>query len=251
VPDGQCADPIDAALLPLVLDEGQPARAEGTLVTIRGGLRLIADGGAIIGSGAAIAAATMSVPLRDSGFGVDVNDLEWRHLSVAGVLRDGHLVISSADAITVPPSPDAEVATWWAPTEPISLGSDRSRNFALRLPAENALMEEGVLLDAWTDDQTGRRIALATDVEKVQASLFGHYGASLNVVTSRWRREFLDEIRMSVDEQLVHSSGTAIGHDMQMQVALTLLHLPSRVARRLSRFPPEALAVTVLVRPGM
>jgi hypothetical protein len=110
-------------------------------------------------------------------------------------------------------------------------------------------MEQGMVLDAWTDEQTERRIALATDTEAVQAILSKHYGDALFVIKSRWSREYLNQIRATVDEGLVISSGNAISPDLQMQVALTLLHLPTRLVRRLSQFSAEALALKVLIKP--
>ena len=195
-------------------------------------------------------AATMTVPLRLDTGTVDAKKLEWTQVTVTGVLRGGRLAISSAADITSRTPSHEDVAILAHDTDASFVRSGRLRHIARRPPAERSLIEQGVLLDAWTDEHTGRRIALATDTKKARTALAEHYGQMLDVVESRWRADYLDKIRASVDERLVLSSGTTVGPGSQMQVALTLLHLPTDVARRLSRYDPAALDLSVLIRPS-
>ncbi|MBQ1075669.1 hypothetical protein KBX06_21265 [Micromonospora sp. C31] len=114
---------------------------------------------------------------------------------------------------------------------------------------EQSLIENGPLLDAWTDERTGNRVALTTDVAAIEAALTPHYGNTLSVVESKWSRQYLDEIHTFIDEGLLLSSGNTISPSNQLQAAVTLLHLPSRLAHYLARFPADALQVNVLVKP--
>jgi hypothetical protein len=119
----------------------------------------------------------------------------------------------------------------------------------LRLPAERDLMKHGALLDAWTDRETGHRVALARDPRSVRATLADHYGEFLDVVESRWGRELLDGIRSAVPDRLLMSFGNDIGPGQQMRTALTLLYLPTSLTHVLSRFPTDALSLAVLIAP--
>lgn len=76
---------------------------------------------------------------------------------------------------------------------------------------------------------------MATDVPRVRAALSG---------------TFRDIESALADEDQVRSLGTDFGADRQMKVAVTLLHLPTSLAARLSRFPVEAIALDVLVKPA-
>lgn len=75
------------------------------------------------------------------------------------------------------------------------------------------------------------------------------FGDSLDVVRSRWGRDLFDRVLADIDDGLAVSVGNRLGPDQQLQFAATLLHLPTRVARRLERYPPEALSIDVIVRP--
>jgi hypothetical protein len=207
------------------------------------------NSGTIITSKAGNVAATMTVPLLYAAPGIDITASEEKQVVVTGILQDGHLVISSADDVTLRIQAGPNSAVLWGCANSPFIGEGQPRRVDRRHPAERALMEQGMLLDAWTDEQTERRIALATDTEAVQAILSRHYGDALVVIKSRWSREYLNQIRATVDEGLVISSGNAISPDLQMQVALTLLHLPTHLARRLSQFSAEALALKVLIKP--
>jgi hypothetical protein len=160
-------------------------------------------------------------------------------VAVFGTLRGLRLHVDTVEPIAV----DAHADTTPSPR------ARSGQSFRERIAAERTLMAGGILLDAWTDARTGRRIALTTDVALTRATLAPYYEGSLHVVRSRWDHRYLDGIRAQVDDDLLLSFGNSIGTGQQLRLAMTLLHLPSRLARLLSAYPAEALDVRLLIRP--
>lgn len=141
---------------------------------------------------------------------LDEAGLEDLRVLAVGVWQDGCLTIHDSAVVVVRLGPQRP-----ARVEMADLGaSARSREtYARRVEAESSLMAEGVLLDVWRVAGSGadsRRMALATDVDRV--------------------------------EQVLSRD--------QMRVDATLVHVPSDLERRLRRFPPDMLALNVLIRPA-
>jgi hypothetical protein len=83
---------INDALLPLVVDEGQRARAEGVLVLTRVGLRILTDEGFVAPDGGASA----SVKLRAADR-VDLESLVGNDVVVIGTFEDGGLTVDQIE----------------------------------------------------------------------------------------------------------------------------------------------------------
>jgi hypothetical protein len=210
----------------LVVDEGDPAVAEGVITRHPlSGYLFNTD-------------QSTAVPVVISA-DLDVQDGDF--VTATGVWRAGALHIdetASPSSTRVPPAPrDAG--------EGSTAGHDR-----LRPAAERALLEDGVLLDLWVDRADSRVYAVCTDTERVTRILAPRYGSSLVTVHSPWTAQLLEDLSRAIQ---VEGTTVILGHttnaDHQLIVDATLLHLPSYVAARLEQFPPEALALTVLVRP--
>lgn len=231
----------DASWLALVVDEGQPGMADGVLVHVNGYPVLIADDGVLSNPQNAIIDTPISVPLVKAATPMDFTAWDGRRVVAAGTLRNQALHVDSVD-----PAPNVRPAASDNPANEVSRTAARVER---RLPAERDLMEQGVLLDAWTDERTNRRIALTTAPSLIEERLRAHYPDSLQIVESRWDHRYLASIRAKVPDDILLSFGNTIGGDNQIRLALTLLHLPSKVARHLSQHPAEALDVQTLIRP--
>lgn len=222
---------IHTAWLPLIVDEGQLGRAEGVVVRLGRGFALLGEHGEIITDNGATM-ATMPVGLR-AGF--DLGDFENRYVVATGRLEGDCLSVTGNHALTV-----RAAAFRRAPllrrmdASETFVGRGMHHTLTLRSTMERSLMEEGVLLALWTN-HAGETFGLATDVPRVRAALSG---------------TFRDIESALADEDQVRSLGTDFGADRQMKVAVTLLHLPTSLAARLSRFPVEAIALDVLVKPA-
>jgi hypothetical protein len=227
----------------LIVDEGEPAQATGTLVHLHRRPQIVTDGGSVITSNGEPTGTSMAVPLSFDGPSADLSPYSGSRVTAIGHLRKGFLSLRTADDVTVGPGAAA------VQSSVIPDGTSRAFVAGPRLPAERDLMREGTLLDAWTDEETGRRVALAAEPERVRAVLADHYGDSLDVVASRWSLEYLDAIRLAVPDRLLVSFGSDIGPDRQVRTTLTILHLPSTVALLLRRFSADALALSVLITP--
>ncbi|WP_033339587.1 hypothetical protein [Catenuloplanes japonicus] len=239
-----------APWLPLVLDEGQPGATDGLLVHVQDVPFVVASDGHVSHSPAGIPSMSRAVPLAVSVPDPGLAALDNRWVTAAGTLQSQQLLV---DVVRPRAAPADAARTDRRPTGLRAGDVPASRHGtrpSRRIPAERALLEQGIVLDLWTDERTGRRIALTTDVGLTTDMLAPHYRESLDVVASRWDRRYLDEILNEVDEELVMSVGHSISTDRQLRLAVTLLHLPSRLAYRLADYRAEALDVRVLVRPA-
>ncbi|MFF5176963.1 hypothetical protein ACFY2Q_02895 [Micromonospora sp. NPDC000316] len=217
------------------------------LAHIKGHPLIVTDDGSVITLNETNVAATLAVPIRIIDSSIDISDFDGQQVIATGVLQGLQLAIESPPGLTSRPVLEK---TALSRRRSISARSRSSRSAATRRPAaEQTLIKHGTLLDAWTDERTGRRLALTTDVAAIKDALTPFYGNTLSVIESRWSRQYLDEIHTSIDEELLLSSGNTISPSNQLQAAMTLLHLPSRLARHLARFPADALHVKVLVKP--
>lgn len=245
----QCPlEPASEAWLSLTLDEGQPGRAQGLLVRLGDRVGIVPDGGLIARSGSAVESVSPVVELRLTYSSSDTEHLVGRSVSVTGFLESGVLVIDSPTQLS-PRGTPARVLY----TEQDSSSMGGQRIVPPRSQVERALMKQGLLVDVWeVDNKDGshRRIALATDVDKVRAALLRHDESPLDIVESRLSEEALRTIEseLAIDD-LTWSLGRSIGEDWQMRVTATLLHLPLYLARRLQRLPPNSLVLDVLVTP--
>jgi hypothetical protein len=241
------------AWLPLVVDEGQPARTDGLILRLGRELCVLADGGTVLTSNGAVMSASPIVGLRPATSAVDLDRFEGRRVAAAGILEDRSLVVYNEDLLAPLAEPGRGSRASMTPGAGFEAGGD-SQRVPVRPAAEKALMEEGLLLDIWQaagPAGAGARIALATDVQAVRAGLSQHYGDSLEVVQSRWSEATLREGESILcADGLAWSVGRDIGPDLQMRVTATLLHLPTRLARRLEKFPPQALDIEFLLRPA-
>ncbi|MEU7997504.1 hypothetical protein AB0B83_19505 [Micromonospora sp. NPDC049060] len=242
---------MSSSWLPLVVDEGQLARAEGLLIRLGRAALLIPDGGTVVTADSQIVATSTPVELRVVDSSIYLDRLENQAVVAQGAWTDRTLAIDDASSLTVRPEA-AAVARRDASSS--FTGQALHKQLQRRPPVERSLLEDGHLLDLWTADRgTGdeRHIALATDVAKVRAALAPLFGESLVIIESRWTEGMFREIEAVLGEsELVASSGREVGADFQMKVAVTLLHLPTRLARRLGHFPAEALALRLLVIPA-
>jgi len=243
---------VSSSWLSLVVDEGQPARAEGLLIRLGHAVHLIPDGGTVVTSDSEIIATSTPVELCVADPSIDLDRLEHQAVVAQGTWTDRKLAINDANSLIV--RPEAAVVAHRAndAASPFT-GQALHKQLRRRPPVERSLLADGHLLDLWTADRgTGdeRHIALATDVAKVRAALAPMFGKSLVVIESRWTEGMFREIEAVLGESgLVASSGREVGADFQMKVAVTLLHLPTRLVRRLEQFPAEALALRLLVMP--
>ncbi len=238
-----------APWLPLVLDEGQPGATDGLLVHVQDVPFVVASDGHVSHSPAGIPSMSRAVPLA-----VSVPDPGLAALDNRWVTAQARCRVSSCSSTSCGRAPPCGRREDGQTTDRIAgrrCACLTSRDEAEQTdPGRARLLEQGIVLDLWTDERTGRRIALTTDVGLTTDMLAPHYRESLDVVASRWDRRYLDEILNEVDEELVMSVGHSISTDRQLRLAVTLLHLPSRLAYRLADYRAEALDVRVLVRPA-
>ncbi|MDG4785468.1 hypothetical protein O7626_05890 [Micromonospora sp. WMMD1102] len=234
----------------LVLEEGKPGWAAGRFVH--------ASGQPFLAPTDEDADGSVGVPLIFDGARPDIAEVGNRWVTVTGVLRDQRLHVSTlALGGAGSASPAAAEMTGRGDnsarqSRSVEQKAPAEREFQLdrRLPAETLLIERGLLVDAWTEEATGRRIALATDPEPVRDALQPHYPNSIEVVPSRWDLRYLDGIRSQVPDEILLAFGNSVGKIHQLRLAMTLLHLPAAVARRLAGYPADALDVRVLVQPA-
>ncbi|WP_432987313.1 hypothetical protein [Dactylosporangium sp. CA-233914] len=94
-------------------------------------------------------------------------------------------------------------------------------------------------------------VVVVTDAEAVRTALHPLYGDALTVVRSQWHQELLDEIANVLAATTdVCSLGTGRTPDHQVTVKASVLHLPSRPAARLARYPKNAISLTAVVVPA-
>ncbi|MFY1669002.1 hypothetical protein ACN27G_03445 [Plantactinospora sp. WMMB334] len=233
----------------LVVEEGQPGRAAGRFVDA-GRQPFLAPTGED-------ADGAVGVPLVFDGARPNIAEFGDRWVSVTGVLRDLRLHVSTLTRGGAgSAAPAAEVAGGGDDSarrsRTVEQEASAERDFPMerRLPAETRLIEQGLLVDAWTEEETGRRIALATDPESVRVALAPHHPGLIEVIPSRWDLRLLDDIRSQVPDEILLAFGSSVGNDHQLRLAMTLLHLPAAVAQRLAGYPADALDVRVLIRPA-
>jgi hypothetical protein len=231
--------------LPLVVNEGQPGRAEGTLVQIQQHLLLVADEGQVVTSSGTPVAATFSVQLAGSRVPHEI--IDGQRVVVTGELIMRRLVIDAIEPVNS--SSRNAVPGVNINDEDFTARHGSLTTIEPRLLAERDLTERGILMNAWTDHRTGTRMALAMDVAATQLALAPHYGDALAVIQSRWDHHLLEQIRASVDENILISFGNTLSVGLQLQASLTLLHLPIGLARSLARFPIEAVNIRSLITP--
>ena len=236
--------------LSLAVDEGQPAFVEGVLVRIRESFAVLTDQGTVVvGSDGVAIASSMAVCL------LIPEDLDLRSLENTTVVATGRLV-GERLAVSGASSFASRTPTRGRPTHVLQAsatqGDQRPVPRVLRPEGERALMQEGVMLDLWESQVSpGKFMALATDVDRVRQELVPRYGPSVDVIASRWTEAFLNEVESLVmGSPTVLSFGRDIGPDLQMRVAATLLCLPSPLARTLDTYPPEVVALDLLIRPA-
>lgn len=237
--------------LSLVVEEGQPAWAVGTVIRLGQHFYLRADDGVTDPSDDQ--AASMVIRLEVAPPYAYVLDVDLgRRVVATGVWTSDRLLVAEPDLLRRQPRLDDEVAVGsdsWSPRPPEGA-------FAQVRPAvERALMVDGDLLDLWELREPGkvrRYIALAVDVSRVREALLPHYGQEeLEVVASRWDSSTLANIEamlLETDDLLV-SIGTEVGEDFQMRVVAVMKHLPRDLALRLEAFPAAAVELRVLVNP--
>ncbi len=73
----------------------------------------------------------------------------------------------------------------------------------------------------------------------------------LDLVESRWDEATFQEVgSVLMGDELLMSFGRGTSSDGRMTVIAVLLHLPARLARRLSQFQPAILDLQVLAKPA-
>jgi hypothetical protein len=176
----------------------------------------------------------------------DPERLEGLDVVATGRLEQQRLVIDGLTSLT--PRPGGRRATPIACDSPA--GAELSHHdLPLRPDAERTLIDDGALLTTWQPTQA-RYVALPTDVDRVRDALTPLYPASLDVVQSRWTTQTLQEILDALaDSDLGYAQGYETGPEDQLKVTATLLHPPTTLARRLTSFPADALALDVLLKP--
>jgi hypothetical protein len=211
----------------LVVDEGDPAVADGVITRHSSSAYLFSTD------------QTTAVPIV---IPTNSDILDGQPITATGVWQAGALNIDE----TTP-----RVSKDMSPPAPRD-SSERSpvTHGRLRPADERALLEEGALIDLRVDRADSRVYAVCTDTQRVARILAPRYGSSLVTVQSPWTAGLLGDLSRAVQvEGLTVILGHTTNAEHQLIVDATLLHLPSYVASRLGQFPPEALALTVLVRP--
>lgn len=228
--------------LSLVVDEGQPAVAVGVVVRLRANHCLVSHGGTVWTTADGEVSASPVVELQASDEGVDLGSVEREGTRLAGHLRERTLHVTATEPAS------AEVMYRRFPAAADQMSSSR---LPIRSGLERELMRDGLLLDVWQPSPSEPLVALATDTARVRSELGRVYGAGVTVIPSRWTPATLDAIeREFAATPLVKSLGRRIGPDRQMQVAVTLLHLPTPLAQALERLPLDAIHLDVLVQPA-
>jgi hypothetical protein len=239
-----------ARLDPLVVAEGQPARARGFLLTLESGPVLVTDGGSVTMRGEVAESASFAVPIliptpeAISGMGTGLPD--GPEITAFGHWREGHLELRR----TVPSADPDHVVT----RVDFHDGPRRHRLADHPLPPrrtdeEREQLREGTLMAFWTDH--GRKRALVDDLDAASARIPQVLGEDVELVQSRWSQATIDAM-MAVflaDDASVASFGYTQAAGDQLQVTATLVRLSAEMAAELAGFPPDALRLNVMVTP--
>jgi hypothetical protein len=222
----------------LVVDEGQPARAQGTPAY---------DGDQPV----ILVAATgfwqpdepiiMTVGLDTE---TDLGRYEGREATVVGTLVGDHLAVRRVSATS------HAGAVSPARRRLSDLGEGAAERFTPRPSAEVALIDSGAVLSVWRDGSRTRAIVVDPAAEHALSDL---HGDTLDVTYSRWPASTLRAIEQALadHEHLVRTVGNDIGsHNGQLRVAVVLHHVTTELAERLSLLTPDALALSVLIQPA-
>lgn len=233
------------AWLSLVVDERQPARAEGALLRFAGGHCLVGPGGVVRTSGGAIASLNRAVQLQPIASTTDLTQFEGHRVLAHGHLNSGVLFVAQVEQF--PGEPDLHYLDVSAASQPHPITNQP------RPAIEQAQMRDGLLLNLWhrTTSDGVHQLALATDVNAVRTALLAHYGNDLTVIQSRWTAATLQDIERDLaDTHLAQSIGTRISDDNQLQVTAVLLHVPASLPPSLAHYPATAIDIHPILAPA-
>jgi hypothetical protein len=244
----------------LVVDDGDRALVEGTLLRLPEGCCVAPDGARVVTSAGTVVSASPSIDVELPGTLPDAGSLDRRRVRLQGTWRRRRLAVDTVD-----PGAPATGPLDPGPEDPLDLNREDpldtlpyrpgrplvssetalaawSSTFERRLPFGQVADAERALLDAGVLQQTVRPasddggpvavVASPGDEEVVRAALTDVHGPDLRIVVAPWGRDTLDALSgvVTQDESLLYSFGKSIGED--------------------HAFPTDALVLEVLVRPA-
>lgn len=228
----------------LIVDEGDPAQSSGVLEQLEAEWYLL-QGPVVVSAGEDVGLGA-AVPLRvPPPIHEEARVMQGQMVQAIGTWDEGRLEIGSCAELTSI-SPQQERA---AVTPAGSAG--RASPIPLRPDDEKVLLREGALIELWQEGD--RTYALATDTDRVREKLVPRYGESFVVLPSRWTEQTyaaFEDVFFNAPGAVLQSFGRRLDHDRQLRFAVTLRHLSSKLAHRLSELPDEALDLTVQVVPA-